>query len=137
MRLVLIILIMLSVGCSASSGLRKIIFGTSLHDFDTAEKKYTKIFEMKPEDCFKQVHDIFEQKHVIFAKSDFKNKLIAAYGFTDYFKPKSDQADINTTEVGVLFKEVSEGETEVIVISEDFNLASFIADELFKKLEAK
>ncbi|MFA5271477.1 MAG: hypothetical protein WC412_03940 [Candidatus Omnitrophota bacterium] len=128
---------MLSAGCSASTELRKIIFGTSLHDFDTAEKKYKKIFEMKPEDCFKRVHDIFAQKHVIFVKSDFKNKLIAAYGFTDYFKPKPDQTEINTTEVGVLFKEVSEGETEVIVISDDFSLAGFIADELFKKLEAK
>ncbi len=136
MHLFLIIFLALAIGCSAPTQFRKIIFGTTLNDFNTAQKKYIKTFAMKPEECFRKVHDIFEKEPgVIIAKSQPKNNFISAYGFSDYFKPKSGHNDINSTEVGVLFKEISEEKTEVIIISDNYDLAQFVADNLFTKLE--
>lgn len=136
MHLFLLMLIMLIVGCSPLE-IRKVIFGPSLHDFDTTEKKYTKTFQMKPEDCFKRVCDVLQARKAVITRSDLKNKFIVACGFNDILKSKLDQTVINTTEVGIIFKEIAEGKTEMTVISDDPRLAEIVADELSSKLNAK
>ncbi|MDD5195703.1 MAG: hypothetical protein PHQ96_08550 [Candidatus Omnitrophica bacterium] len=135
MRLFLMVLIVLIAGCSPHE-IKKLILGTSLYDFKVAEKKFTKIVALPTEDCFNRVHDILADKKVIIQKSDFKNKLIVAYGFRDFFKPKAADAAISTTEVGILFKEMPEGKTEITIISDNYSLGEFVANDIFSKLES-
>lgn len=134
-RLFLALLLILFIGC-APSQMRKLVFGFSLHDFDTAEKKYTKIIDMKPADCFKQAKDILVKMPASIEKSDSRNNFIVALGFNDFFKSSPSVGD-NTTEVGILFKDVSEGKTEMVVISDDYRLGEFVANALFEGLAAK
>jgi hypothetical protein len=136
MRIFLMIVLMLVIGCSPAE-IRKVVFGTSLHDVNVAEKKYTKIVAAKPSECFIQVLVILKKRKAIIEKSDSKNNFIVAYGFNDFFKSKDNRNVVNTTEVGILFKEASEGKTEIILVCDDYRLGTFIADEIFKKLENK
>jgi hypothetical protein len=133
MRLYLMVLVVLTIGCSPLQ-IRKVIFGTSLHDFDIAQKKYTKIVAIKPQDCFRRVIDILRERQAIIKKRDFKNNFIVAYGFNDFFKSEMNPDIINTTEVGILFKENSPGKTEIILISDDSRLALLVSEEIFNKL---
>lgn len=126
----------LITGC-ASPQIKKLIFGTSMHDFDIAEKKYTKTVAMEPEDCFKRIYDILKERQATIVKKDAKNNLIVAFGFNDFFKSKLSRDATNTTEVGILLKDTFEGKTEIIVISDNSRLAALVADELFKKIEDK
>jgi hypothetical protein len=136
-HLFLTLLLVLVTGCS-SVQMRKIFFGTSLHDFDIAQKKYTKIVAMKPQDCFNRVYDILVKKPVIVSKKNQKNKFLVAYGFKDFFKSTmSKAAGLNTTEVGIRFKETTDGKTEMIIISDNSRLAEFVSADLAKQLEAK
>ena len=136
MRLLLMIVLSLLIGC-APAEIRKVVFGTSLHDMEGAEKKYTKIVAAKPTECFIQVLVILKKRKAIIEKSDSKNNFIVAYGFNDFFKSKDNQDVLNTTEVGILFKDASEGKTEMVLVCDDYRLGAFIANEIFNKLESK
>lgn len=131
MRLFVVLALVFLAGCS-SAQMRKEFMSMSPSDVTGARNKYTKVLNMSAADCLDKTRAILKGMGTTIVKYDKNNYFIAADQFEVFF-----QSCINTTEVGIVFKELEANKTQVEVASDSPNLAESVALELFTKLENK
>jgi hypothetical protein len=128
MRKFIVLMLVFLAGCS-SAQYRKEFMGISPGDVTGAPSKYTKVIEMSLAECFDKTRAILNEMRATIIKHDKNNYFIAADQFGTFF-----HSCVNTTEVGILFKEVEANKTRAEVASDNPNLAGAVASKLFTEL---
>lgn len=118
-------------GCCSVKNLPDYIAGTYVNQPEAGTGgRYIKTFDYPYHTCFERSEAILEGMGAsIRYKSKRKHKILAWYFDKIY------DTCIDTTKVGVYFKELSPQKTQVDVACGNYGLAKFVSDELFKELE--
>ena len=123
----LIMMSLLLSGCSgAGPFIKKMILGSSLEDFNTANTKREQTFALSPEECYKRIHEFFAKIHANVSTDDPAQGFIVAVRFELFFGSCTD-----STEVAVVISVPKQGSTALRVMSYNSDLANVVADSLF------
>lgn len=129
---IVIILVFLAAGivsgCATITDAWKGILGISTTGLEKERKGAKKrIFDYDYETAFEKTKEaIGSIDHASIYDEDIKKHVIAFY-----------YIDINTNTVGVFFKEINPGRTQVEVVAGSKDVKQFISDKIFSKLESK
>lgn len=105
------------------------VFGSDVQGLDNIKEAHKKVFDKDISRCYKLTTEALKKwKAVRFQK--YKDGYIIAMEFEAVFR-----GCINTTEVGIFFNEAEPHKTEVKVASLNYNLASFVASNLFNYID--
>ena len=129
MRLVFILFIFLSIvftGCSSLRQFDKKLVGVSEIDLKSKETKQVQIVEKDVAFCWASaIETVSALSARVYAK-DRKKLFIIAIDFSGSFPSYC----IDTTPVGIFFKTIGEGKTQVEVASYNLELEKFVAESL-------
>ena len=128
------IIVYLIVGSFLLSGcgglFKKIVFGSSLSDFQDANTQREQTFALSQEECYKRTLGFIKEADAHVANTDSSIGFISAVRFEKFY-----YSCINTTEVGILIESPKEGTSTVRVMSHNSDLANAVADTLYKFIE--
>ena len=113
-------------GCGSSVFFKKIIFGSSLSDFNTANTKREQTFSLSAEECYKRSIDFFTKVDAHISTADAAQGFIVAVRFENFFS-----SCIDSTEVAVVVTSSKEAGSTVRVMSYNTDLANAVADSLY------
>ena len=88
--------------------------------------------EEYPDDWLEQLNQIVEQMEVSIFYENQEERVISARDFDKVFKQC-----VNSTEVGIFFKEITPLKTEVSFACGNVGLANFAAREIYSRLNSK
>jgi hypothetical protein len=107
----------------------RVALGTSTSALENEKVRYSKIFDKDIAYCYKETLEALKKwGAVVFLQRD-KDCIIAV---------KLDRifnSCIDTTEVGIFFKEIGPDKTQVDVTSLNYQLGQFVSENLFKFIE--
>lgn len=121
-----VLMIFSACGCATlTEGLKRLV-GISTQDLEKIRKNATaRVFEKDYKACRKAVEKGLPKiKGAVIYENDPKRDMIAIY-----------YVDVNTTPVGIFFKEVDPAHTEIGVASEAPDAQAYIAKKLFFVVE--
>lgn len=125
---ILVIFLSLSFsGCFPHETAR--LMGVGVKPFKVKGKVYSQNFEEDIFDCYYQIKEIIKGSEAIIYRGSPNKGFIISFGYTDIFPSAS-----HSTEVAVFFNWLDENKTEIEVSSLNHNLAKFISEKIFKKL---
>jgi hypothetical protein len=128
--LLVIIGILFIAGCSGLGNLPDYIAGTYVtQPGEGTAGRYIKTFDLPYPACFEKAQAALKGMGGSIRYKSRKKREILAWYFDKVY-----QRCIDTTKVGVYFKEITPGRTEVHVACGNYGLARFVADKLFAKL---
>lgn len=126
---ILILLTTVSLsGCATLTDAWKRFLGISTAGLERERKEaITRVFDYDYQTTFKNTEEAIRTiGHTSIYDSNIKGHIIAFY-----------YVDINTNTVGVFFKEIDPGHTQVEVVAGSKDVKQFIADKIFSHLESK
>lgn len=115
-------------GCATATDAWKRLLGISTTGLEKERKDaVTRIFEYDYPKTFEKTEEAIKAiDHTSIYNSDIKGHIIAFY-----------YTDINTNTVGVFFKEIDPGRTQVEVVTGSHDVKQFMSENIFSKLESK
>jgi uncharacterized protein YceK len=129
-KLVCLICIIFLSGCSSLRNLPDYIAGTYVRQPEEGTAgRYIKIIDLPYSACFDKAEGALKEMGASIRYKNRKKHTILAW----YFDKIYDNC-IDTTKVGVYFKEISPEKTQVDVACGNYGLAEFAATKLFEKL---
>lgn len=112
-------------------GCYRYIIGTEVTQPEKGQKgRYSQNFNYSYSDCFTRTKKVLCETGVSVYYESLPEGIISAKNFNGIFKNC-----IDTTEVGIFFKETGPGKTQVDIACGNINLAEFAAKLIFKNLE--
>jgi len=112
---------------------REVFLGPSLSTIRKVEKKYEKSIDKDIVYCYDTTIKIIkDDMGAEVYKKDRRRGYIIGMAFDTIFP-----GCLETTGVGIIFKETEPGKTKIEVASGNYNLAEFVAKQLFDRLEGK
>ena len=117
----------------AFSGCTRYILGTYVRQPKEGEEgNYGRVFVCSYPECYQMSQEVLKDMGVlIFYKNEKEHYISAMYFDRIYNKC------IDTTEVGIFFKEIDENATQINVACGNYGLAEFAADRIFSGLDEK
>jgi len=126
LKFLLMFAIIFSVaGCAITNSL----LGTSTQALEQLKVRHSKIFDKDAGYCYQKSLDVLKKWNADVFQTKTGTYIIAMK-LDNVFN-----SCINTTEVGIFFKESEPGKTQVDVASLNYSLSQFVADNLFKYIE--
>ena len=117
-------------GCSARHFLGHISGTYVSQPKEGEEGRYSRSFDCSYSVCYEEVQKILKEMGVVIFIKDKKGHMFSAMYFDKIYKHC-----IDTTEVGIFFKEIAPWKIQVDVACGDYNLAKFASKEIFSHLE--
>jgi hypothetical protein len=105
------------------------MFGVSIKTLEAVKAKESKTFNKSVSECYAASIEGLTKWNITVDEKK-KDRYIVASNFNKMFA-----ACINTTSVGIFFKETSPGITQVEVSSMNYNLSGLVARKLFAYIE--
>jgi len=99
-------------------------------DVTDARQKYAKVFDKSPSECFDRTLQYLKSINAVITQLDKKHYFVVADQFGRIFKQS-----LETTGVGILVRPSVENKAEILVASDNYNLAESVSIVLFKQLE--
>ncbi|MCF7893631.1 MAG: hypothetical protein K9L84_01015 [Candidatus Omnitrophica bacterium] len=115
------------LGCSPIETAR--LTGIGIKPFKTKGKIYSQNFKKDIIKCYHQTKGIIEELGAILYRGSSKESFIVSFGYSKIFPSAS-----HSTEVAIFFNWLDKDKTEVKVSSLNYNLAKFISEKIFEKL---
>ncbi|MFH1655744.1 MAG: hypothetical protein ABH954_03950 [Candidatus Omnitrophota bacterium] len=109
------------------------IVGTDVRQPKEGQKgRYSQSFNCSFPACYEGVQEILQEMRVLIFYKNQKKRMISAMYFSSIYKNCND-----TTEVGIFFKEIASGKTQIDVICGNYNLAKFASEQIFSQLKER
>ena len=128
-----IFLVFLLLGCHGRGHLIGYTLGTYVSQPEEGEEgRHSETFDCAWEDCYQDVQDVLKDMDVLIFHRDKRRKMISAMYFDKIYKNC-----IDTTEVGIFFKEIEQDKTQVDVACGNYDLAEFASEKIYLGLSEK
>jgi hypothetical protein len=133
MKLLFFPLLFLSLQSCAVFDIPGRIAGYSVEKFENEKTgKYSQIFEMSKEDCFKASLETLKALKARVTHKNYKKGFIIAFDFS-----KSFDYCLDSTEAGIFISEAENGTLNVSVVCNNSMLAKILSDKFFSILNSK
>lgn len=118
-------------GCCRLENLPDYIAGTYVNQpKEGTGGRYVKIFDLPYSDSFDRAAQAVVEMGGSFRFKSRKRRTILAWYFDKVFV-----GAIDTTKVGIYFKEIEPGKTQIDIACGNYELAKFVSDRVFARLE--
>ena len=118
-------------GCVAIQNIPEYIAGTYVRQPEEGTGgRYIKIFNLPYSDSFDRAEQAVVEMGGSFRFKSRRKRTILAWYFDKVFA-----GAIDTTKVGIYFKEIDPGKTRIDIACGNYELAKFVSDRVFARLE--
>jgi len=128
-----ILILFLIFGHTDPVEVTKQIMGVSIKSLKEEQvERESKVFNYEYNFCYEKTLEVLKEMGVYVFRENKKKHFIVAMNFDKIFKKC-----IDTTEVGIFFKEIENKQTKIDVTCGNLNLVKFASEEIFSRLKKK
>jgi len=127
-----ILILFLILGHIGPVELTKQIVGVSTKSLEEEQPGESKVFNYDCNSCYEKTLEVLKEMGVDVFQKNKGEHYIVAMNFNKLFKKC-----IDTTEVGIFFKEMENKQTKIDITCGNLSLAKFASEEIFSRLKKK